>query len=235
MNILMIGDSWGTGAFDIKNFHDPSHPGLAYFLNQNHTVTNLSVRGGSNGIGIYLIENFLKEYPKPDLLVWVQANFMRDARNYLEGVNRNPTREGIEKLNINWNASTIDDILLPYFTNTCEAIQQFDIPTISVGASAKVHPKIMEYFNGIPISATELVTQDFEDSYFENRLDIEMFSKQYLRSTKVQLLETLDLWNTELSIFLNKYDLWQNSPYIIEQHGNLRLHKRLYEEVEKLL
>ena len=69
MNILMIGDSWGTGAFDIKNFHDPSHPGLAYFLNQNHTVTNLSVRGGSNGIGIYLIENFLKEYP--NLKTWI--------------------------------------------------------------------------------------------------------------------------------------------------------------------
>ena len=77
--------------------------------------------------------------------------------------------------------------------------------------------------------------QDFEDSYFENRLDIEMFSKQYLRSTEVQETIALDLWNIELSIFLNKYDLWQNSPYIIEQHGNLRLHKRLYEEVEKLL
>ena len=71
----MIGDSWGTGAFDIKNFHDPSHPGLAYFLNQNHTVTNLSVRGGSNGIGIYLIENFLKEHQVHilDFFAWVES------------------------------------------------------------------------------------------------------------------------------------------------------------------
>lgn len=231
----MIGDSWGTGAFDIKNFHDPSHPGLAYFLNQKHTVTNLSVRGGSNGIGIYLIENFLKEYPKPDLLVWVQASYMRDARNYLAGKNRNPTQEGIFKLKINWNASNMDDILSHYFTYICEAIKRFDIPTISVGASAKVHPKIMEYFDGIHVSATELVTEGFEDSYFENRLDIEMFSKQYLYSTTVHKPTALDFWETEFSIFLKKYDLWQNSPYITEQHGNLRLHKRLYEEITKLL
>ena len=236
MNILIIGDSWGTGAFDFEQFRDPTHPGLAYFLNQQHNVTNLSVRGGSNGIGIILIENFFKEYPKPDLIIWVQASWMRDARNYFNKVPmRIPTQSGLKALNINWDATNIDDIILPYIIDTCEAIQRFGIPTISVGASAKVHPKIMEYFDGIHVSATELVTQDFKDSYFENRHDVEMFSEVYLHTTAAEKTIAYTLVDKEMKVFINKYDVWEKSPYITMKHGNTKLHKRLYAELEKLL
>jgi hypothetical protein len=82
--IIILGDSWGCGEWPeipIKNVTDlsssVSHKGLQqYFLENGHTVVNLSVGGGSN---IATLER-LKQHgvDKTDTIFWIQTDPTRD-------------------------------------------------------------------------------------------------------------------------------------------------------------
>lgn len=49
MHIVLTGDSWINGAYNMPNLVEPTHPGLQWFLQHetHHRVTNLAIRGSA--------------------------------------------------------------------------------------------------------------------------------------------------------------------------------------------
>lgn len=236
MNILIIGDSWGNGAYDLDKFIDPCHPGLEYYLNQNHTVTNLSVRGGSMGVGIILARRFIEQHGKPDVLIWWQCAFMREVRDYFNGLwERKPKQDSLNELDLNWDSNCIEEVTLPLYTRLCTDVASLGVPVIAVGGNASLHPHVSECFTNTGCSASELVIKDFVDSFFSDRIDLEMFSKTYLKKSKLDKRPKYDFIDQQMVLFNRKWDTWNNSKWICMQHGTTALHLAVYEQVKDLL
>ena len=236
MNILIIGDSWGNGAYDLDKFIDPTHPGLEYFLNQTYNVTNLSVRGGSNGVGILLAERFIEHHGKPDVLIWWQCAFMRESRDYFNGAwERQPEQKILDTLDLNWDSDSIEDITLPLYKKLCASVKKLAVPTIAVGGNASLHPYVKQCFTNTQCSASELVIDDFVDSYFSDRIALEMFCKTYLKRSKLDKRTKYDFVDQQMILFNKKWDIWDTSEWICMQHGTTALHQAVYDRVKDLL
>jgi len=233
MNILILGDSWANGAYDLTNCQEPTHPGLEYYLSaeSGHTVTNLAVRAGGNYLSLTLLQLFLEKHPAPDYIIFMQASFMREYIDYQDG-GRHVKLEWLKESNLNWNALEIEEIIKPNLEKTCIWLKSFNIPTIVIGGNTKVHPIMSKYFDGIHTSATELVDNTFKDSFFDSAHELELFNEVFFKKTKMSTKEKYRLAIKELQNFKQKYDYWHSdlsSEYINEEHGTTKLHYKLYQ------
>ena len=244
MHIVITGDSWANGAYDFPQCGQPTHPGFEYYLTQaGHTVTNLSIRGGSNELALLVLQNFLKKHPKPDLYIFWQCAFMRDCRDYFVGEdNCKPKIDKLLNLNLDWYQDTVEKIIEPHVKKTCEKVKKLGIKTIVIGGNTKFHPAIADYFDGLHKSATELVFDNFEDSFFSDRHDLELFTNTYLKkNTFVNYNERSIKYkfvDQEMNKFFKKYDAWHDpsaSQFINMQHGTTALHFKICEKILELI
>ena len=243
MHILIVGDSWSNGAYGIPGCPEPTMPGLEYFLSQrsNHRVTNISVRGGGNQYGIDLVHNFVKHHEKPDLIIFMQCSFMRDYKNYFVdrkvGWAYETVRDGCFNDALNWNSPTIDTIIEPNFTRIALQLQNFTCPMIVVGGNTKFH-NTFKQFPGVHKSFSQVAVDDFEDSYFDNRLDLEIFAKCFLKKSELPNQEKYDVVDKEFEKFIKKINKWESQSlekFFNCHHATAHLHFKLYEEVCKIL
>ena len=108
MNIILCGESWMRGSYDIPHVMEPSDPGLMFLLQQQgHSVVNLSVQGGSNELQILILERFLRKQSTflPDLLIFMQCSLTRRYRDYGQEMFRR--NESFEKSKKRRNSSDI--------------------------------------------------------------------------------------------------------------------------------
>lgn len=240
MHIVITGDSWSNGAYDIPGFEEPSHPGIEYFLAEiGHRVTNLSVRGGSNTLALNVLEKFISEYGKPDLHIFWPCAFSRCARDYKTVENRRaPSKEGFEKLGLDFTQKSIHLQLKPYHRKICEHLKKLDCNTICFGGNTKFPHIYSKYFPSLLKSASELVPLpvSFEDSYFSDRRDLDMWSQFVLYQSDFEKEFKYDLVDKEMKLFITKHDAWHNpanSEWINMQHGTVKTHRFIFEKVAK--
>ena len=239
----MVGDSWSNGAYGIPGCPEPTMPGIEYFLSQfnKHQVTNLSVRGGGNQSGIDLVHNFLEHYQKPDLIIFMQCSFMRDYKNYFidrkTGWAYETVRDACHNDALDWNNSNIDNIVQPNFERIAKQLQNFIFPLIVVGGNTKFH-NIFTKFPGVHKSFSQIAVDNFEDSYFDNRLDLEIFAKCFLKRSQLPNTEKYDIIDREFQKFINKINKWESSSlskFFNCHHATAHLHFKLYEEICEIL
>jgi len=237
MHILITGDSWANGAYDLKNCEEPTHPGLEYYLSEaGHRVTNLAVRGGSNHLAIKVLDLFLQSHKTPDLVLFMQCSFMREYRDYFDkSKSRNCQPDLLSNSNLDWHKNNIEDIVKPNFPLTCDQLQKFDIPVVVMGGNTKLHPIFKEYFPGMNCSFSQLGFS-FEESYFDGRSDVEHFIKEFFIRTKLSTKEKYKFADDLMKNFMFKYDLWHSdNPFINEEHATTELHFKLYEHISLFL
>jgi len=81
--IVIIGDSWGIGEWSSNSTNPMSlaGPGIAQLLNYNFDVLNLSKGGGTNLLGLHLLEQFLSRFqPSTDEFYWIVTEPIRDIK-----------------------------------------------------------------------------------------------------------------------------------------------------------
>ena len=182
MKILIIGDSWLKGAYDLPGLHHPSHPGLQFFLQQlGHDVDNLSVRGGSNSLSIALAQEFIVKWKQPDIVIAGVANWMRETRDffnnqdYFQAVynthsrNTKPFDALINELEVSWNEDSIEKIVEPLYLKYYEQLKNLNVPVVILGGNHTFAPCLD--FPGIKQSLTEFCCESFTDSYFTTKVD----------------------------------------------------------------
>jgi len=216
-------------------------PGLEYFLlkNTDHFVTNISVRGGTNQFSVDLIGNFISTVDLPDLIIFMQCSFMRDYKDMYQGKPDGWSIATVDKnmktSNLNWSATTIEDVIAPNFKNIKNQLEEFDIPVLVIGGNTKFHPEL-KTFPGVHTSCTTLAYKDFEDSYFDDSRQLEIFAKNFLKKSTLPTTEKYKLIDIEFKNFSKKMDLWNSeisNEYINQQHATKKLHYLLYQEVIK--
>jgi hypothetical protein len=79
--ILIVGDSWGCGEWQIGKGYQTNHPyGLEHFLPKEYLVKNLSIPSGSNIQAVKLIEKYHHDY---DTIIWIVTE---PSRNFIQFV-----------------------------------------------------------------------------------------------------------------------------------------------------
>ena len=243
MHIVILGDSWANGAYGIPGCPEPTMPGLEYFLSQNkkHRVTNLSVRGGGNQLSIEVVNNFLKHHEKPNLIIFMQCSFMRDYKNYFIdrkiGWAYENMRDACYNDALNWNNSDIDSIIQPNFERISSQLQNFTIPLIVVGGNTKFH-NVFRQFSGLHKSFSQIAVDDFKDSYFDNRLDLEIFAKCFLKKSQLPDAVKYDVVDKEFQKLIDKINQWESpslSKFFNWHHATAHSHFKLYEEICKII
>jgi hypothetical protein len=81
-NILIIGDSWGLGAFKIANGAMELVPNTgieSYLSSIGHTVSNISKAGGSNTEQLNILTELLENNNQFDYIIWLYTETTRDA------------------------------------------------------------------------------------------------------------------------------------------------------------
>jgi hypothetical protein len=83
MHVLIAGDSWGMGEWNVDT-SDILHPGLQHYFEQdNNSVTNISGCGISNLDIAHRIARYLENpvYDLPDYIVVFQTEYSRDFKH----------------------------------------------------------------------------------------------------------------------------------------------------------
>jgi len=86
--ILIVGDSWGCGEWDLQgDQYLVTHKGLEHFLSKEHLVQNSSEPSESNIIAVDIIKKYHKNF---DTIIWVVTQPSRDFErfNYFYGRSR---------------------------------------------------------------------------------------------------------------------------------------------------
>lgn len=82
--ILIAGDSWGCGEWNVE-CTEVLHPGLEFYLkNDGHTVTNISKGGCSNMDSIFRISSWLERFKDQsiDTVLIFQTEYTRDYKHF---------------------------------------------------------------------------------------------------------------------------------------------------------
>lgn len=124
-NILIIGDSWGLGAYEYvdspKGIKPIPNTGLDFWLTQlGHTATSIAVSGGDN-------LNQFDKITDADYIVWMQTETNRDLLSArIEGTN-------------------FAELSAIAAENNYKLAQRIGIPFIVVGCLSPVHKSIKKY------------------------------------------------------------------------------------------
>jgi hypothetical protein len=156
MKILITGDSWGRGEWGVENEqYKNTHPGLQlYFEEDGHEVVNVSSPGGHNTDAYVNVANLLPK-EKFDIILWIQADPLRD----LKPENYDPIKHDM---------STFDELLAASNRLAAQAYKNFgsiNHKIYCLGGGGKINlDLIAPYKNLIPIvpSITELVLPDYK-------------------------------------------------------------------------
>jgi len=153
MKILIGGDSWGCGEWGNHNGnYCVLHKGLAqYFRDDGYSVVNTSEGGSSNKESITRLKNTLDF--KPDFIIWLQSDPMRDNRPYTNLHEYAPTYEKLIELH--------NQIL----ESNYKKLDSFNKKIYILGGCSKINLDLIEkYKNLIPIipSIPEFLFPDFK-------------------------------------------------------------------------
>jgi hypothetical protein len=239
MNIIICGDSWSNGAYDLKDCPHPTHPGIEYFLEflDNHRVVNLSVRGGSNLLAIKILEKFLQESNICiDAILFMQCSFMRDYKSYT--ISKKYDNPDLSQADLDWDEDYIEKILKPHFKKIYNQIKSIcqEIPVILIGGNTKVHPFLSKQLLGNAKSGIENIDSTACDSYFDNRIEFECFIKEYFKRTNVNTEKKYKIVDNEMKLFKNKMDILDsNNKYFNAEHGTTEWHFMTYQQIKPII
>lgn len=123
--ILVIGDSWGIGAYKYvdlpKGIESIPNTGLDYWLsNLGYTVKTIAVSGGNN-------LNQFDKIEDADYIVWMHTETNRDL------------------LQTKLTGKTFQELTDEAAENNYKLAQQVGIPFIVVGCLSPLHPSIKKY------------------------------------------------------------------------------------------
>lgn len=235
MNICIYGDSWLYGAYDDKDYPEPTHPGVAWYLQQDgHKVANLSARAGNNYFGLRSVCNFTKEN-RIDVTIIMFSDFMQDFYN-----RKFTFEQGYENLCehsylFDLQGTSIEQILLPYFIELEKNYKQkLDLEkTIFIGGDTEVHPYVHKNFPGSPTNGMSIVMDNYKDCYFENSIKFQMFCKFALRNVNIDNKARLKIILDEQNKLLKqKHEIWkQHSELLHHGHPTKKMHYIMLEKI----
>lgn len=107
MHILISGDSWGKGEWNVE-CTEILHTGLEqYIINSGHTVSNVSMSGASNLDTVNIIKGYLERdfyYDRPDLILVFQTEYTRDFKYLIKPENTGDWKDlnSIKDLSSRW-------------------------------------------------------------------------------------------------------------------------------------
>ena len=84
MSILIAGDSWGCGEWDLlpNGKYCVTHKGIEqYFIDNGDIVTNISIGGGTNQNSVFQLQQQLSNMTF-NCIIWFQTDPLRDLRPY---------------------------------------------------------------------------------------------------------------------------------------------------------
>ena len=221
------------GAYDIPTLEEPSHPGLAYFLQkEGHKVANLAIRRSGNTEALKVLASFLKNENNFDLLIFLQSEFIKDFFYY-----RDDPMIGMKKLHqdrhlFDINSKTFEGFLYPFFDNLYNQIKLIvnDMPVYVVGGNTSLHPVVDKHFPNTQGSGVKIIDPDQEDSYFYGEIEIEKF--KLFSKICTQLDESvLESESKKMQLMRNFLD--SNKEYFNHSHANARWHQRLFDIVKE--
>ena len=242
MKLLLCGDSWMNGSYELADIMEPTHPGLAsYLVQDDHSVINLAVQGGSNELQLEKLELFFSSMDwTPDTIIFMQCPLFRRFRNYRESDYRRHTdnrllHNAINNKDFDFTANNIDDIIAPIIDKLANNLKAFNIPVIIASGNTKMHPNWKLHFNHVMCSGDSYWSSHV-DSYFGDKESVENFLHLFIKNSKLDRQTRTKIAIEIMNDFNTKMDAWQNnSTWIAHQHGRLIWHQKLYEEIQPFL
>jgi hypothetical protein len=243
MKILLCGDSWMVGCYQIPAMLEPTHPGFQSFLVEDgHSVINLAVQGGSNELQLQKIDTFFEMSAwRPDVIIFMQCALMRRYRNFanlefLRQIQPELLEQGIKNGDFDFNRKTVDEILSPIVFDLAKKLKSYNIPVIIASGNTKMHSVWKEYFEHVLPSGDKL-WGSHTDSYFSDQDSVDRFISVVLKNSNQQdRTAKKKLMIQVMEDFNNKWDAWHNNPeWISVEHGRIGWHQKLYQEIKPFL
>jgi hypothetical protein len=131
MHILISGDSWGVGEWNLT-CTKVNHGGIGqYLVEDNHQVTNLSRGGTSNLDSVFRLTNYLErdQLIKPNCILIFQTEFTRDFKHNTRQQDYN-SKDLIDLTSVNDIASRWIE---RFYTRLSEISQKYQIPVYIIG------------------------------------------------------------------------------------------------------
>lgn len=238
LHIVLTGDSWINGAYNMPDLVEPTHPGLEWFLQHEtqHRVTNLAIRGSGNQEALLVLEQFLQITDKPvDLILFSQCSFMRDYFKFRNSVEQNRLIwEHQHKHSLDWSARNYEDIIAPNFENiyTRLKIVAKGIPVFIIGGNTKFHACAESHFPNMQKSISSLLIPNLSESYFDRNDELIHFNFYAKKYKSLSLKEI----TVEIENHLGMIDVWENNlHYFLHKHGTLLAHQNLFLHLKSVL
>jgi hypothetical protein len=235
MHILLTGDSWINGAYDLPDLREPTHPGLEWFLQHEsgHRVTNLAIRGNGNHQALTVLEHFIRtQHCHIDLILFCQCCFMRDFF-WQNGSSDENRKRWANSRKLFGDADNFDELIASYLGNhTYPELTRVagTVPVFVIGGNTRLHSVVDDHFDNMGSSISKLVRPDMAESYFDRSAEYIEFEKAFHPQISVALR------NQELDNHRYMLDSWKkDSEYFYHQHARLKTHEFLYQKIIKMI
>ena len=244
MKLLLCGDSWMHGCYQIPEVLEPTHPGLQSFLVEDgHSVINLAVQGSSNELQLQKIDTFFSHTNwRPDVVIFMQCALMRRFRNYTSKSFRRMIHDdmlfnGVSRQDFDFNGDSVEDILSPIVHKLAKQLEAYNLPILIASGNTKMHPVWNDYFDRVLPSGDDLWAKHTDNSYFSDRDSIERFGQVLMKYCQDHSRKfKKDLMIQAMEDFTTKWEAWQNNPrWIAWEHGRLNWHHELYKRIIEIL
>ena len=174
--ILIVGDSWGCGEWQIGKGYQKNHPyGLEQLISKEYSVKNLSVPAGSNIMAINLIEKYHEKY---DTIIWIVTE---PSRNFEQSTYYQ--KKIGDFLIIDDKNSILEQSKTTIFNDIQKVKLMCEDKTIVVGGLHKIDQEYhagfkkvinwVDLLNGLHLKTYYIGSQIYKEVYFPTNLEVD--------------------------------------------------------------
>jgi hypothetical protein len=194
-NILIAGDSWGVGVYESSGEnYAPTGEGIHSILSaQEHTVTNISKSGASNGLMLDRLNGLWHDtgrclfgvdpnakidinFNNIDYIIFLQTDIFRERSYYDKQCPTDTTTQWrvLEQSFVNQllEYNSLDHIFDSYFTTFYTELNNIGLKhnkkILMLGCWSQLHPSVNNYSNLIPVvdSVTKFLLPNLVDDVY---------------------------------------------------------------------
>jgi len=220
--IVIIGDSWGVGEWGTEGDRGMAlaGPGIAQLLNYNFDVVNLSKGGGSNLLGLTLLEKFLSRFcpDNRDEFYWIVTEPMRDIAI-------------TDLLNVTGIKTHTMTVLTDSFSKVNYLAKQCNIKINLIGGWCDIDPAWVDDFSNLKVVVSSwgsIVHKNYPGSIFGDmnleKLGTELKTRN--SSLMAEWLDIVDQVNSKIETW-KKFGWKSHHP---DRYAHRILRDRLYPE-----
>jgi hypothetical protein len=210
--ILIIGDSWGCGEWEMSDakVYSVVHPGLELYLKEyGCDVTNISAGDSSNHNIFNRLHEHMQKNNSYDVILWFQTDPLRSLRPYAANIE-------IFKKNKEDFILAHDELLDSIY----DKFNSMDLPIYCLGGTTKLNLTLLEkYPNLYPVIPS--IIEMFGEAH------VKIWPSDWIRTP--QVLEslshsTVDYLYSECNLNLSKEWFFPDG-----RHPNRKAHKKIFE------